>query len=416
MIVELDTRRLGSLGEVREFLEGSGSVRFKAPTGADRRRWIGQTLRQFHYRSLGRADKGLVRSLIIKASGYSRAQATRLIGQWREDGQIRDRRGPPKQPFKRRFSRADVALLAKLDRLHGQLSGPATKKLAERAAAVFGQAEYAQLATISVSHLYNLRASKGYREQRGHYTRTRPTQTTIGERRRPQPNGEPGYLRVDSVHQGDFDGVKGVYLINLVDAVTQYEYVATVARISELFLIPVLRSALDAFPFRIRGFHTDNGSEYINHQVAQMLRKLHIEFTKCRARRSTDNALVESKNGGVVRKHLGYSHIPANYAEQVDAFTRDVLTPYLNYHRPCFFAETVIDSKGRQRRRYRYELMETPYEKLKSIPDAARFLKPGLSFAQLDIQAHAQSDSEAAEQLNLARDELFKQIQPKSAA
>jgi transposase InsO family protein len=252
-------------------------------------------------------------------------------------------------------------------------------------------------------------ASAGYRRQRGHLEPTRSRSIAIGERRRPQPNGAPGYLRVDSVHQGDWDGIKGLYVINLVDAVTQFEVVVAVERISEHFLIPALRQALDAFPFVIRGFHSDNGSEYINHQLADMLEKLRIEFTKSRARRTNENA-------SIVRKHLGYSHIPGHHAKLVNAFLCEILTPYLNYHRPCFFPETILDAKGRQRRSYLYKHMNTPYERLKAIPDVAASLKPGLTFANLDLIALATTDNQAAESLNREREKLFQQIKKKKAA
>ena len=412
----LNTRSLCSLAEVRAFLDGTVPVGFTAPAGADRLRWLAETLRQFRYPALRRPDKRVLLEFLLKVSGYSRAQLTRRITQWRASGCIVDRRGPPTQPFPGRFTKADVARLVELDRIHGQLSGPATRKLAERAFKVFGDAAFENLAGISVAHLYNLRASAGYRRQRGPIEPTRSTHVAIGERRCPRPNGEPGYLRVDSVHQGDFDGVKGIYLVNLVDAVTQYETVCSVERISEVFLIPVLEHALGTFPFAIRGFHSDNGSEYINHRVAAMLDKLRIEFTKSRARRSNDNALVESKNASVVRKHLGYSHIPQRFAAAVNRFTCEVLTPYLNFHRPCFFPHIVLDDKGRQRRRYRYQDMNTPYEKLKSLPNAACYLTPGLAFEDLDQIALAMTDNQAAELLNRERKKLFALIHHHQAA
>jgi hypothetical protein len=216
---------------------------------------------------------------------------------------------------------------------------------------------------------------------------------------------------VDSVHQGDKDGVKGVYHINTVDCVTQYEGVATCERISEAFLIPVLEALLQSFPFAIKGFHSDNGSEYINRQVVELLNKLLIEEqTQSRSRHSNDNAQAESKNGSIVRKHLGYSHIPQRFASLVNAFCRDHLNPYLNFHRPCLFAETITDAKGRSRKRYPYKLMMTPYEKLKSLPLAEQFLKPAITFQQLDAQATATSDNDAAQRLNDARAILFKTI------
>jgi len=207
-------------------------------------------------------------------------------------------------------------------------------------------------------------------------TKTRPVSIAIGERRAPAPNNQPGYLRVDSVHQGDQDGVKGVYHINTVDCVTQYEGVATCERISEAFLIPVLEALLESFPFAILGFHSDNGSEFINHRVARLLNKLLIEeHTKSRSRHSNDNAQAESKNGAIVRKHLGYSHIPQRFASLVNAFCRDHLNPYV-----------------------------------KSLPHAEQFLKPGISFESLDAQACAMSDNEAAQRLNDARTTLFRTI------
>jgi len=186
-------------------------------------------------------------------------------------------------------------LLAALDERHNTLSGPATKKLCERAYQVFGETEYQRLAGISIAHLYNLRKSISYIGHRHQYEKTKPVRSKIGERRKPNANGQPGFVRIDSVHQGDQDGVKGVYHINAVDEITQFEVVCTVEKISEHYLIPVLEQLLDTFPFVIKGFHSDNGSEYINKQVAKLLEKLLIEFTKSRARQTNDNALAESK-------------------------------------------------------------------------------------------------------------------------
>lgn len=412
----LHTHTLTSLDEVRAFLDGSSAVSFTAPDASERYRWLAATLRQFHYGALGRTDKGIVLAFAGKVTGYSRAQLNRLVRQWREQRTLVDRRGPPAKPFARRYTEADVRTLVTLDRLHQQLSGPATRKIAERMAKVYGDAAYERLAGISVAHLYNLRASAGYQRQRGHHEPTRSRAVAIGERRRPNPQGQPGFLRVDSVHQGDWDGTKGIYLINLVDAVTQFEVVAAVERISERFLIPVLEKALAAFPFRILGFHSDNGSEYINHRVADLLDKLRVEFTKSRSRRTNDNALVESKNASIVRKHLGYSHIPGRHARAVDAFLDAHLTPYLNFHRPCFFVEVVTDDKGRQRRRYPRQLMDTPYEKLKALPAAITFLKPGVTFDALDQTAQAMTDNQAAERLLKAREKLFSRFHAQQAA
>jgi len=410
MIVNLDTRRLKTLDDVRAFLAGSSPFQFTLTDRAAAYHWIEGTLRQLRYATLGKADKGTVRTYLEKVTGFSRAQVTRLITQFVKEGKIRDRRGVPAKPFVRRYTAADVELLAQVDVLHEQPSGPTVRKLCERAFEVFDDARFERLAGISNGHLYNLRHSTGYRRHRQVFDKTRPTQIRIGERRKPRPDGRPGYLRIDSVHQGDLDGIKGLYHINAVDEVTQWQVVFSVPKISERFLIPCLEALLRSFPFVIRGFHSDNGSEYVNHQVAALLDKLNVEFTKSRSRQTNDNALAESKNGTVVRKHFGYAHIPAAYADQVNQFAVEVLTPYLNFHRPCFFPETVIDAKGRQRKRYPYQNLMTPYEKLKSLPDTQAVLKPDVTFEQLDAIAFAESDNAAARRLQSARAALFQSI------
>lgn len=248
----------------------------------------------------------------------------------------------------------------------------------------------------------------------GVFTKTRPTGIAIGVRRAPAPDDRPGFIRIDSVHQGDQDGVKGVYHINAVDCVTQWELVATCEKITEVYLLPVIEALLEAFPFRILGFHADNGSEYINHKVARMLDKLAAEFTKSRPRHSNDNGLAETKNGAIIRKHLGYSHIPQRFAAAINAFCIEHLNPYINFHRPCLFAEDYLDKKGKTKKRYPLKAVMTPLEKLASLPKAERFLKPGVTLDALREKARAMSDNEAAERLNKARSQLFQSINKRS--
>jgi len=410
MVIDMNDAQLHTLDQLRAFLNGTAAVGFSV-RAKERYDFIARIVHRFGYARLRRADKGVVLRFLRRVSGYSRAQLTRLVGRGRKAAPLLKQYPAQRIGFTRTYTDADVLLLAHTDTLHGTLSGPATKKLMERACKVFGEGGYERLATISVAHLYNLRKRSRYQRHRRVWTKTRPVSLPIGERRAPAPNNRPGYLRVDSVHQGDLDGVKGLYHINAVDCVTQYEAVATCERISEAFLIPVLEALLQSFPFVIRGFHSDNGSEYINGPVVELLNKLLIEeHTKSRSRHSNDNAQVESKNGAIVRKHFGYNHIPQRYATLVNAFCHEHLNPYVNFHRPCLFAETITDAKGRQRKRYPYKLMMTPYEKLKSLPQAEQFLKPGITFSKLDAQASAQSDNQAAKRLNDARTILFKTI------
>ena len=205
-------------------------------------------------------------------TGLSRAQITRLIQQYRQGGELqparyRRHRIHARRRGWRRWTRPTKPSAARpRDPRAGIPAVPAAR--IERLAGIGGPDR--------------LRRRSAYRQRRLHFTKTRPTAVSIGERRRPDPQGQPGFLRVDTVHQGDRDGVKGVYHINAVDEVTQWQVVGATAAISEAWLEPLLKAMIEQFPFRVRGFHSDNGSEFLNRTVEKLLNKLLIEQTKSR--------------------------------------------------------------------------------------------------------------------------------------
>ena len=399
--------------QIQEFLRSSEPIEFAGAGRDERHGWVERVLTAQSYEKLSKGQRGLVRAYVRKVTGLSESQTTRLIRAYLEHGKVQA------QPYQRyrfaaKYTVEDIALLAEVDRAHGRLSGPATRHILQRAYEQFGDPRYERLAKISVAHLYNLRSTARYRNQAAVYEPTQSTSSAIGQRRKPDPQGRPGYVRVDTVHQGDHEGAKGVYHINAVDAVTQWQVVGCADKISERHLIPVLEAVLAQFPFAIRGFHADNGSEYINHRVAEMLRKLHAEFTKSRACRSQDNALVEGKNGAVIRKLIGYGHIAGSHAAALQKFYVEHLNPYLNYHRPCGFATVSLDERGKRQRKYKIEDYRTPFEKLQSLPEAEQFLKPGLSLPGLEKRALAISDTECARRMSAAKAKLLRQCQTAS--
>lgn len=402
-----------SLDQIRAFLKGSGELRFEGQNREEVYGWVNQALQQQRYQELGRTGRGLVRLYVAKMTGLSRAQVTRLISQYLQGETVKPKVYRRRQ-FPSFYAAADAELLARVDEAHETLSGPATQKILQREWYEFGDQRYQRLARISVAHLYRLRQSRSYRQQRVRYEKTRPTAVAIGERRRPDPQGRPGYLRVDTVHQGDLDGEKGLYHINAVDEVTQWQIVGATAQISEAWLVPVLAAMLEQFPFRIRGFHSDNGSEFINHTVATLLNKLLAEQTKSRPRHANDNGLVEAKNGAVIRKHIGYGHIASAHAEAFQRFYREHFNPYLNFHRPCGQPEIRTDGKGKQKRVYPW--YATPWEMLRRLPGVAGYLKGDLTIDDLDRQARAQSDTQAAAAMQQAKRELFDKIYRRKTA
>jgi transposase InsO family protein len=399
-----------SLEAIGRFVEASEKIQFEAENRQQLYAWVERVLVGQEYAQLGKAARGLVRRYIEKMTGLSRAQGTRLIARYAASGRVQAT-VYKRRRFAQLYTRADIELLASVDEAHNTLSGPATRRILERECELYNKPEYARLASISVAHLYNLRRHPRYRERLLGYTKTRPTAASIGERRKPRPQGQPGFLRLDTVHQGDRPGggEKGVYHINAVDEVTQWEVTGAMPRISEAYLEPVLEHMLHQFPFRILGFHTDNGSEFINKTVAHLLEKLRIEQTKSRPRQSGDNGLVETKNCAVIRKHIGYGYIDAKHADVINDFYRDYLNPYLNYHRPCAQADVKIDEKGRKR--VSYKRYQTPLETLLMLDKPEQYLRDGLSINALKRVAGAISDTDAARRMQEAKSKLFEKLQ-----
>ncbi len=409
-----------TMDELRKLLATLEGQTFKAENKAEAYDWIEGQLKRYRYNHLRKKERKVVRQYIKTYTGYSNSQLTRLIARWKQTRRVR-LKVYQRHMFARHYTREDIVLLARVDTIHGLLSGPATRCILEREYAVFGQEQYERLSRISASHIYNLRKTFTYHNHAMVFTHTKGNaKVTLGERHKPEPNGQPGYLRVDSVHQGDAPvssgepvtddtsdtNRKGVYHINFVDEVTQYEFVACVETIGERDMLPVLAAMLASFPFVIHEFHADNGSEYINRLVADLLNRLHVKLSKSRPRKHNDNALVESKNGSIIRKAIGYGHIPKQHAAAINAWYQGWFNMYLNYHRPCAFATVRRDGKGKEKLVYKPGDYQTPYEKLKSLPDAATYLKPGVTFDQLDVIAYAVSDTEYAEYMNQAKERL----------
>jgi hypothetical protein len=394
-----------SIAQLQEFKKVANTISFKGSSQKEKYAWIEEVLMRFKYFSLKKKkDKSIVKQYIMQMTGYSDAQTTRLIKKKKKTGKL-FLSSTKRHTFTRTYTPTDVALLIETDKAHERLSGKATKKIFKREHDIFGNKQFERLKNISVSHIYNMRGTRQYTSHARFFTKTRPTPVHIGERKKPNPEGQPGFLRVDTVHQGDYEGEKGAYHINSVDEVTQWEVVGAVEKISEYYLESLLENLIAQFPFKIINFHSDNGSEYINKIVAKLLNKLIIKQTKSRSRHCNDNALVESKNGSIIRKHMGRMHIPQKHASVINTFYKEHFNVYLNYHRPCGFATTITNAKGKQKKIY--DTYQTPYEKVRSLQQAKEFLKEHISFEKLDTIAYKKSDNECAALMQKAKAELF---------
>ena len=403
--------KIVTIDQLKEFSKlNSQGAKFTAEDKQERNLWIEKVLAKFRYFSCRKKDKTIIKKYIARMTGLSKTQVKKLIAKKRRFGRI----SPyeiHRHCFERKYGPTDIALLLKTDNLHERMSGPAIKEILEREYNIFGKSEYKNISQISSPHIYNLRKTRQYVSHSLTVKKTNPVKILIGKRIKPENNGLPGFLRVDTVHQGDMEKEKGVYHINIVDEMTQWEIVGCVERISEEYLLPLLADLLNQFPFSIINFHSDNGSEYINKVVAELLNKLLIKQTKSRPRHSNDNGLVEGKNNFVIRKHIGYRFIDKGYAKSFNKFYKECFNVYLNFHRPCGYPTITTDKRGKQKKKY--NIYQTPYARLNSLPGAEKYLKKGITFDKLNKVAFAESDNEFAEILQKKKEELFNSFKNK---
>jgi len=403
----MNTKHIRSIDELEKFLQGTVQIEFNLNSKKDKYHFILETLVTFKYLGVRKKHKSLIKKYLIKVTGYSEIQVKRLILKWKRGVLLSSLENINKNKFVCKYNPTDIALLAEADETFGFPHAKLVSQSLKREYDVFGNEKYCNISQISVSHIYNIRKNNlQYISATMHYTKTNPTSACIGERIKPNNMGKPGYIRVDSVHQGDYEGIKGVYHINLVDEITQWQIVCCVPVISNKYLVPTLESAIEQFPFKIINFHSDNGSEYINKHVSEMLQREFIKQTKSRSRKTNDQALVEGKNGSVIRKHIGRNHIPKTYANLIELFYQKYFNIYLNYHRSCGFATDYVDKKGKIKKKY--DKYFIPYEKLKSIKYSKKYLRNSITFEELDKIAYARSDIEFANIMQEKKTQLFK--------
>lgn len=400
-----------TVSKIEKLLNSTDKIKPAAKNKAELYEEMDVFLRKIKYNSLRKKDKTTVKKFLKKLTSYSKGHIKRLINAHKK-GQLQWSDWNKNKSAKTYF-REDIILLNNVDKAHNWLSGLATKNILEREYSTFGKTEYEKIRNISVSHLYRIRASRTYQMLGGKFEKTKYSSVPIGERRKPNPYNCPGFLRVDTVHQGDFNKKKGIYWINIVDEVTQFEFVFCVPEICQKYVLPILKELTETCPFKIINFHSDNGSEFINKKVAGFLNGKKIYQTKSRPRRHNDNALIESKNGSIIRKNIGYYHIPATEknANLLNKYCREWFIPYLNFHRPCLFPTIKTDQKGKEKKYYKQEDVFTPYEKLKSIPNWETFLMSSHSPESLNKIASLMSDTDFALLKNQHKDIIFKQLE-----
>jgi len=396
-----------SLNQVEIFLKLE-NCKFESFDKKELYKFIRHTTWNLKYSKLKKPQKSLVLKYLSRLSGYSHIQIKRLVKKSVRGKLFDPKFNKNKTSFGRKYTDDDIKLLADFDGLANYPNGYALIESFRRMYEDFKDVHFERLAYISNGHLYNLRKTKIYQRVslKFHHTKS-ISENLIGVREKPNPDNRPGYIRVDSVHGGERNGEKGVYYVNLVDEVTQFEIVICVRGISERFLGEVWSEILVSFPFGILNFHSDNGSEFINKIVADILKRMIISQTKSRPRHSNDNGLVETKNGSIIRKHFGYIYVHEECAPIINIYLDQYFNDFLDYHRPCAFPTRIQLPNGKITIIYKKSDYKTPYAKLKEVDPEGKYLHKGVSYDKLDKIAMKYSDYEY---LKIMKEEQKKMI------
>ena len=400
-----DDKNLLTIDDLIEFIKSVKKIELRADLNVkDRAIWIKKRLLRFKYIKLNRKEKGVVKEYLKLITGLKDRTIKSHIKAYIECKTIGNTY--KRNCFTKKYTKEDEELLAETDNLHSRLNGIATRMICKK---MFkgGDTRYKNLSEISTAHLYNLRKTIVYKNVSTTVSKTQAVNRNIGERKKPQPKGLPGFIRVDTVHQGDLNGEKGVYHINLIDEITQWDIMIAVEGISEEYLIEAIEGAMSYFPFEIINFHSDNGSEFINYRIAEMLNRMLIKQTKSRSRHSNDNGLVESKNGSIIRKHLGHWHIPRKFANNINDFYIKYMISYVNFYRPSAFPVKTLLDNGKIKISYPEEEYKTPLEKLLSLDNCEKLIKKGLSKQILLDLANTQTPNQAAKILQKEKKKLL---------
>lgn len=369
--------------------------------------FINKHLINNRYQLLSKKEKTTTLEYLVSITGYSKDHLKSMISIYRSGEKI-TRIKRTEFHFKRKYTQTDIQKLIDINNMTLGMNGKSILKVVRDMFKIYHDKDYENLSNISVSHFYNLKRMNFFRERNLVYQKTQGISNSIGIRMKPAPDGKPGYIRIDSVHQGDSPSGQGLYHINMVDEVLQFELNVAVPYISEEYMKDILQKMLDCYPCNIINFHSDNGSEYINHTVANLLSRLCIKQTKSRPRHSTDNGLVETKNGSVIRHFIPRGYIAKDKYREMNEFFFTYFHKYLNFHRPCLYPTVTLDLKGKKKVTYN-ECM-TPYQKLISIDNYEQYLKPTITKEILKATAMKQNHVECLKEMDRCRTQLLANV------
>jgi hypothetical protein len=176
----------------------------------------------------------------------------------------------------------------------------------------------------------------------------------------------PGFIEADAVaHCGDTTEGQYVNTINCVDIASGWTEQRAVWGKGQRAVLEAIRDIEAHLPFPLKGFDSDNGSEFLNWHLVRYLddRKRPVQFTRARAYHKNDNAHIENKNWTHIRQYIGYQRFQhPQLAQQLN----DIYTSEWNDFFNFFIPSVKLVSKHREGAKIIkvYDKPKTPVQRL----------------------------------------------------
>jgi Integrase core domain len=335
------------------------------------------------YRRSGKKEKGLILDEFTALTGYDRSYARYLLrgagkkagaGRKKQEGRKAGRR-PRKRQYDERAQTVLIKVWKILDYICGKRLAPVLGETLYRLER-FGEIEVddetrEKLQRISAATIDRMLAPERKKYELKGRSGTRPgsllknqipmrTFSEWDERR-------PGFAEIDLVgHDGGIAAGEYLQTLDLTDIYSGWTEAAAVTNKAQVWVFEALKEIRSRLPFTLLGIDSDNGSEFINHQLYRYCQTEQITFTRSRPYRKNDNCFVEQKNYTVVRRHVGYQRLDSPDQQAILDDLYRYLRQYVNYFQPSM--RLVSKERHGSAVKRRYSPAETPYQRLLDSP------------------------------------------------
>ena len=173
----------------------------------------------------------------------------------------------------------------------------------------------------------------------------------------------PGFVEIDLVaHCGDTTAGEYINTLDVTDVCSGWTETQAVINKAQVHVFEGIKDIRTRLPFELYGIDSDNGSEFINHQLFRYCKQEGILFTRSRSYRKNDSCYVEQKNYTIVRRNIGYERYESPDALRLMNEYYALLRLRTNFFMPSLKLESKTRDGARIKKKY-YD-PKTPCQRL----------------------------------------------------